>query len=526
MSYIIKADKKDSGEKYEPFWSFCVGAGRANEGLRAGWQEQLDTVVKNCGFRYIRFHGLFHDDMCVYREEEGEPVYNWQYVHDLFDRLLDKGIKPFVELGFCPREIASIEETCFWWKGHGSPPKDYDKWGALVESFVNNCIERYGIAEVRSWYFEVWNEPNLDFFFAGTKSQYFKLYKVSAEVIKKIDPQLRVGGPATSNFVPDERFDGETEDTSKHKTWSRDDIDAFEWKGVWIEDFLNYCTENKLPVDFISTHPYPTDFAIDPDGKAKGQRTRSVDSTRVDLLWLKKTVEKSVYPEAEIHLTEWNSSPAARDFSHDYIQAATYIVKCNVESIGIVESLSYWTFTDIFEEHRGGDTAFHGGFGMITFQGIPKPAFHAYRMLSKLGDEILSRDTGSIVTRDSSTGKIAALCYHYPPEIKKAVPTSKLKTDMAEETASSGSKTELEISLSGLSVGSTIEVDVLDRSNGSAIEMWLENGAPHSPNRELTEKLKSCGWATEKTEYKADADGCFNLQKEIEPWAVLLVREK
>jgi len=526
MLYSINAAKSSPGRKYDRFWTRCVGAGRANEGLRANWQEHLALAVKHCGFQYVRFHGLFHDDMCVYSEDEnGNPIYNWQYVHDLFDRLLDKGIKPFVELGFCPREIASVQETCFWWKGHGSPPKDYGRWGALVDSFVRSCTERYGPAEVKTWYFEVWNEPNLDFFFTGTKREYFKLYKVSAEAIKAIDPELRVGGPSTSNFVPDARFDGEREDPSKHLTWTRANIDSFDWKGVWIEDFLAFCAENNLPLDFITTHPYPTDFALDPDGKAKGSRTRGVDSARQDMLWLRKTIENSAYPEAEIHLTEWNSSPSARDHTHDYIQAATYIAKVNIESIGLVDSLSYWTFTDIFEEHRGGDTAFHGGFGLITFQGIPKPSFHAYRMLNQLGDELLTQAPGVIITRDGESGKLSALCYHYPPEVTKAVPTSKLKRETAEETAATGSKAHVEISLSELSPSASIVVETLDREHGSAVGPWLAVGAPHSPGRALTEQLKNTAWATRRSYHKADASGCLQLTLEIEPWTVLLIRE-
>lgn len=514
-----------AGVPLEHFWSFCVGAGRANEGLRANWQEQLDSAVQHCGFKYLRFHGLFHDDMCVYRElEDGTPVYNWQYVHDLFDRMLDKGIRPFVELGFCPAEIASVKATCFWWKGNGSPPSDYGKWAALVDSFVRSCIDRYGITEVRSWYFEVWNEPNLHFFFKGTKSQYFELYKVSAQTIKAIDPALRVGGPATSNFVPDERFDGENEDTSKQKTHSTDDIDSLPWRGVWIEDFIAYCHREKLPMDFLSTHPYPTDFAIDHTGKGKSA-VRSIHSTQQDLQWLRDMIDRSPYPRAEIHLTEWSSSPSARDHNHDYIQGATFIVKCNVESIGLVDSLSYWTFTDIFEEHRGGDAAFHGGFGLITFQNVAKPAFHAYRMLNALGDELISRFEGGIVTRKSVDQKLVVLAYHYPPEIKTALPLAINKPEVAVAVAETGSPALFELKLDQLAPNTCFAIETLDRDHGSVVEAWHQAGAPHSPSRELTRELQQSAWETEKEVARADENGVLQISKELQPWALVLIRE-
>jgi xylan 1,4-beta-xylosidase len=202
----ISAQATEPGKPLMHYWSKVVGAGRANEGLRATWQEELETVARYDGFQYVRFHGLFHDDMFVYREDaQGNPIYNFQYVDDLFDRMLAKGVRPFVELSFVPSELAVVKNTTFWWQANGSPPSDYQKWGDLVRATVEHWVARYGIEEVLRWYFEVWNEPNLtDSFFRGTQQQYFELYKVTAQTIKKIDPALRVGGPATSNFDMDQ----------------------------------------------------------------------------------------------------------------------------------------------------------------------------------------------------------------------------------------------------------------------------------------------------------------------------------
>ncbi len=239
-------------------------------------------------------------------------------------------------------------------EGNVAPPKDYAKWAGLIRSCAIHWIDRYGLDEVRKWYFEVWNEPNLNGFFNGTRSQYFELYKATALALKSVDSLLRVGGPATSNFVPDERFDGETEDFSCHVAVTKaEKLDALEWRPVWVERFLAYCAKEKLPVDFVSTHPYPTDWPLDEKGILQ-KFTRGADATSTDLKLLRKLLGHGPYAQAEIHLTEWNSSPSPRDFTHDYLQAATYIVKANLESIGLVHSLSYWTFTDVFEEGGGG----------------------------------------------------------------------------------------------------------------------------------------------------------------------------
>ncbi|MCK5732960.1 MAG: hypothetical protein KAI38_02155, partial [Candidatus Latescibacteria bacterium] len=187
MCMKVQLSAKKSGKPLNHYWSTCVGAGRANEGLRANWLEHLALSVRECGFRYVRFHGLFHDDMFVYREEEGGVRYNWQYIDELFDRMLAIGVRPFLELGFCPKDLASGDETIFWWKGGIAPPSDYGKWRDLVEAFTRHCVDRYGLDEVRSWYFEVWNEANLPLFWSGTKRQYFELYKVSAQAVKSVD---------------------------------------------------------------------------------------------------------------------------------------------------------------------------------------------------------------------------------------------------------------------------------------------------------------------------------------------------
>ena len=390
-------DVTQKGEPFDHFWSVGTCAGRANEGLRTSWVEQLKLAKGQCGFKYLRMHGMFDDDMFVYFEDrKGNPIYNWQYLDEVYDRMLEMGIKPFVELSFFPKGIAADNgKVQMWYQNRITfDPQRLDKWKGLVHAFTKHAVDRYGLDEVLTWYFEVWNEPNLNFgekagFFEGTRSDYFQMYKVSAEAIKSVDERLKVGGPATSNFIADHRHDGEVLDNKKSVFYDRDHINKQQWKGVWIEDFLKFCAKEGLPVDFISCHAYPTDYALDPvSGKGK-DATRYVNSLHDDLSYLKRTLAKSKYPQAEIHITEWSTSPSSRDAMHDLLPPAAYILRGNLDNIGMVNSVMYWTFTDIFEEKGGGSSIFHGGFGMINFQGMVKPSFHAYRMLNQLGDERL-----------------------------------------------------------------------------------------------------------------------------------------
>lgn len=519
-------DVKSKGEFFSHYWSVGVGAGRANEGLRAGWLEHLSLVKEHCGFQYVRMHGIFHDDMFVYfQEADGNVVYNWQYVDEVYDRMLDMGVKPFVELAFFPKDIALKDgKTQFWWKANVSVDRNnLKKWHDLVKAFTQHLVDRYGLEEVKTWYFEVWNEPNLTgngAFFHGTRSDYFTLYKEAARAVKSVNEQLKIGGPATSNFVADERHEGEVMDHKKSVFYSQDVINTKQWKGVWIEDFLRYCEKEKLPVDFVSTHPYPTDYALDPETNRSKNAIRYVNSLRDDINWLRKQLAESKYPDAEIHLTEWSTSPNSRDKMHDILPPAAYIIKSNLDCLGMVNSLMYWTFTDVFEEKGGGESIFHGGFGMINFQGLVKPSFHAYRMLNQLGDEKLYYNDPLFVSRFSKNGKITAIAFNYPKEYEEAVPSAKNFTNYM-----SASSKKVNFVLKGLRPKTIFLVETLDKEHGNIYDEYMSIGAPHSPTREETSYLKQKAWDTYKETIEVAEDGSLTLSRELSPWSCVLIKE-
>lgn len=353
----------------------CVGAGRANEGLRADWQQQLAFVKKECGFEFIRMHGLLHDDMgIVYQEDKnGKPFYNWQYIDLLYDYLLKIGMKPFVELSFMPSALASGNQTVFWWKGNITPPKDEQKWSDFIKALVQHLSDRYGTKEVATWYFEVWNEPNLkDLFFTGNQQDYFRLYAATARAVKAVNDVYKVGGPATAG--------------------SR-----------WIPEFLQFCIDDKVPVDFIATHTYGVKEGFLDNGTSKGQIVgQNYDAIYKDIIQIKSIISKSAKPSLELHYTEWSSSYSPRDPIHDSYYEAAYILDKIKHAQFQQQSMSYWTFSDIFEEGGGGPKPFHGGFGLINQQDILKPAFYSYKYLNLLGSQSLKcNDTASFVTKDA-----------------------------------------------------------------------------------------------------------------------------
>ncbi len=382
---IIAIDFSTEKGSLNTMFNECVGAGRANEGLRADWQQQLAYVKKECGFRYIRMHGLLTDDMGVYKEDKnGNPEYNFMYIDVLFDYLLSIGIKPFVELGFMPSALASGDKTIFWWRGNVTPPKNYDKWAGLIRNLVQHFTERYGANEIKTWYFEVWNEPNLTpGFWTGTQEDYFRLYTYSAKAIKSVNPSYRVGGPATAG-------------------------------AAWESELIEFCKQNDVPVDFISTHAYGVNQGyLDEYGNMGTVLDRKPMSLSCDVLQSRKEISESSMPGLELHYTEWSASYTPSDPIHDSYHEASYVLQ-KIKQVGdAVNSMSYWVFTDIFEEAGPRFTPFHGGFGMLNIQGINKPVFYAYKFMNQLGDiELVNSDTASWVCKDVN-GNMQALVWDF-----------------------------------------------------------------------------------------------------------------
>ena len=364
-----------------------IGAGRANEGLRADWQAQLALVQKEIGFKYIRMHGLLHDDMGVYKEDrQGNPIYNWQYIDKLHDFLLSVHLKPFVELGFMPGDLASGPKTVFWWKGNITPPKSYTKWADLIRALTRHFEERYGHDEVKTWYFEVWNEPDIAPFYTADLKEYLKLYKTTAEAIKSVSADYRVGGPASAS--------------------------PYEFETALVE----YCAANHVPIDFVSTHSYGVKQGFFDDTGGRGT-VLDADPAAVSgrMIHSRELLRSSKLPNLELHFTEWSSSYTPTDPIHDQYHQAAFILDKIKNAQEAVNSLSYWVFTDIFEENGPRMTPFHGGFGLLNYQAIKKPAYYAYAFLNRLGrSELVNADPASWVTTDGAGG-IQALFWDFTP---------------------------------------------------------------------------------------------------------------
>jgi len=437
-----------------------IGAGRANEGLRADWQEQLALVQREIGFEYIRMHGILHDDMGVYTEDvHGEPLYNFQYVDALYDALLKMHIRPFVELTFMPSKLASGSKTVFWWKGNITPPKDPAKWAALIRALVAHLKDRYGEEEVQKWYFEVWNEPDLhDLFFTGTVDDYLALYKTTAEAVKEECPACRVGGPAS----------------------------AMPYK--FEEAFEKYVVDNKVPADFVAAHAYGVSSGyLDEDGTAGTIIDPGSDIVSGRMKHSRELVDRSGRPGMELHFTEWSSSYTPTDPIHDQYHQASFMLDKIKRASPYVDSMSYWTFTDIFEEGGPAFRPFHGGFGLLNLEGIRKPSFFAYKFLHDLrGVDLNTDDPQSWVTK-SPDGSIQVLVWDYSPVVP---PKGQTDQSFYRKEQPSVPKGNLSVQIKNLPAKRyQLETYRIGYEQNDAYTAYLHLGAPQQLTREQVKQI-------------------------------------
>lgn len=371
-------------------WQFGIGNDHACQMLRTDVCEHVKLAHDELGIKYIRFHGIFDDDLLVIQRltdyfnfaampwAKGIQELNFRQVANVFDNVLKCGMKPFVELSFMPRALASGSKIGLRYRNNITMPKNMERWHDLIENFIHFLFERYGEDEVRTWYFEVWNEPDLPIFFKGSQKNYFKLYEATARTIKKIDPQLRVGGPSTSACR-------------------------------WVTEFKEYCEQNHVPYDFLTTHHYPGDgfgntFGVK-DALKMMKATHDNAKNGVDLgdtlteyffkpdvykNWTKgilRKMDEQARTEAgdkPLFMTEWNSMAVYSSPVHDEKYSAAFLVKSVMDLKGVMDAYMFWCCSDVFEELFILGKPFHGSYGIVNNDGIPKPNFWGFKLLSQL----------------------------------------------------------------------------------------------------------------------------------------------
>jgi xylan 1,4-beta-xylosidase len=329
----------------------------------------------------------------------------------------------------------------FWYHPNVSPPKDLGKWDELIDHFTHHLVERYGLAEVANWYFEVWNEPNLDFW-GGEPRQatYWQLYDHTANDVKRVSSELRVGGPATA-------------------------------QAAWVDAFIRHCVENHIPLDFVSSHVYGNDAAKDVFGTSEDIPRDEMVCRAISKVH--DQIKSSPLPTLPLIWSEFNASyknePEVTDSTYMGPWLADTIRQCD----GMVSEMSYWTFSDVFEEQGVVKQPFYGGFGLLAAGGIPKPSFAAFELLHRLGDARLSIDSRSaLITRRADNSLVIATWYLTPPEQPR------------------GPEKVVTLRFEHLGPGSRAFVSRVDQAHGDPRPAYAKMGSPRSPTLAQSAELR------------------------------------
>jgi xylan 1,4-beta-xylosidase len=436
----IHIDAQAQTTPFPHFWEQMFGSGRAILSLRQSYRDDMRAVKQVADFKYVRFHAIFHDEVGVYNEDEhGNPVYNFSYVDEIYDGLLANGVRPFVEISFMPKKLAFNPDALhpFWYKQNVSPPKSMDRWDDLIRHFAQHLVDRYGIDEVSSWYFEVWNEPNIDFWNGIPREQsYFDLYAHTARALKSVSPRLRVGGPATA-------------------------------AAAWIPEFRKYTSENHAPVDFVSTHAYGDDtvenlFGTDEQIPMDERVCRAVAKVR-------DQIKSSATPDLPLFLTEWNTQGMMN--AHDTIFMGPALANTVRQCDGLANMMSFWTFSDVFEE--GGPIAkpFVGMFGLRAKGGINKPDYYAYGLLHELGGQRLANPAKDVIVTKTADGGLAIAAWNLV------------------DPGQRGEDTTLHFDFTHLQATAQVNIQRIDSDHGNVLKAYAAMGQPVDPTPAQVEQL-------------------------------------
>jgi len=436
----IEIDAQAAAKPFPHFWEQMFGSGRAILSLRESYRDDLRAVKQISDFRYVRFHAILHDEVGVYNEDEhGNPVYNFAYVDQIYDGLLKNGVRPFVEISFMPKKLAFNPDALhpFWYKQNVSPPKSMELWDDLMRHFAQHLVDRYGIDEVAQWYFEVWNEPNIDFWNGIPRDRsYFDLYAHTARDLKAVNSRLRVGGPATA---------------AAH----------------WVPEFLKYAADNHVPVDFVTTHGYADDTAEDLFGTK--EEVPMDERVCKAVTKVRNEIRASAQPDLPLFWTEWNvqGMNESRDTTFVGPALANTIRQCD----GQVEMMSFWTFSDVFEEGGPISKPFIGMFGLRAEGGINKPSYYAYGLLHQLGTERLPAKSNNVLVTHKQNGELAIAAWN-----------------LVDPGQTSGTKT-IELAFHHMPADAHVSIQRVDDDHGNVLKAYKAMGSPLAPTPAQVEQL-------------------------------------
>jgi xylan 1,4-beta-xylosidase len=447
------------------FWNECVGTGTMSFCLKPQWQSAMKIGADEAGFKRVRGHGILMrwngtDDVGIFHwDGTNSPTYTWAKFDSIYDFIKSCKMQPVVELSFMPKDLQS--------KGTTGKPKNWNIWRDLIDSMVTHCIGRYGAKDVESWYWEVWNEYDYSGFWSGTVNDYDTLYSKAVEGAKKADSLILIGGPVTTGPGP-------------------------------LQTFMDYCAASHTKVDFLSNHTYgggPGNTS-DPLNVRNDNRTRAgVIKSSGKKLFSLNTEYSSSY-QGQGGYTQPNVISMDSHVNAPFVTKTVKLILDDYTSgqYALPDVLSYWAISDVFDEsgatlgsyiEQHNSIPFGGVFGLITYQGIRKATFNAFKMLHMMGPTRLSLTGGSgetdgidgFATLSKDSAQLAVLLYNYYVDF-----------------TGTGGENTANLTIKNLPFQNgqlTISHYRVDSTHSNPYSVWLKQGKPPVPTTEQWDSLRA-----------------------------------
>ena len=462
-------------QSYEMNHSCFLTVGRAYACLRSEVQEQIRQAAKDCSYTHVRFRDIFSDDLYVYYEDSNhEPIYNWQSLDLVFDFLLSLGLTPFPEIGFMPERLASKKQYSGWqYHPNVSYPKSLSRWADLLRNFLQHYIERYGLEEVRKWYFDFWTAPDLDFrssYWNESMEDFFAFYHTSYDVFKEVDPLLLLGTPNFSTFRGD----------------------------PWYRAFFQYCTEHQMRPAYVAAHIYgcelmdsnATLFGFTNEDSSKFSVTNP-DAAINSMSSLRTMMEEHNFSDLRIIVSDWSLSFMPKELIRDTCYMGPYIAHTYTNTIEDARALCFWSLSDIHEDFFPESTLFRGGPGMMDYHGFKKASYNTFVLLGKLGQTFLSKGSNYLFVKKGDTYQLllynlADFDYLYSKLDNSAMDATH-RYHIYENTDNIVFKIAMDLP-KGTYYIKKYEVN---RNHGSAYDIWSQMGFPTPLSKDMEDHIRT-----------------------------------
>ena len=515
VSEIMPIDIIEKGSALKHTFKNLICIGKAKDILNFQIRNMLEDIQREIGFKYIRFHGLLDDDMMLYSEDEkGNIELSFTYIDTIIDYLLSINLKPFVELSFMPKDLAQDpSHTMFYISSVISLPKNMDKWTYLIKKLVNHLILRYGLEEVQSWPFFLWNEPDLiNMFSFNDRNDFFNFYKETFRAVKSISQCIQFGSSPVFS-------------------------DTMAGLNDWLDSFLDFCRINDCMPDYLTMHFYPMNLAgISPmtlsekdhlEMQKKLVYSESENTLKENLEIILKRIKKYNYNSDNLYLIGWNSSISHNELLNDTIYQSSYVIKNILENYDSIASFGYYQISDFTEEVKTKNELFHGGQGIFTYNGIKKSHYFAFKMLSRLGNKLLKKGNGFFVTKQKDSIQIILYNYHHYSKLYASGELFDMTSENRYAPFPKLNILKMIIPLINLPEESyTMTETILNRQHGSSFDKWLDFSGMPLESQEDADYLKSISVPKIQKKILYSRNKQLIITVELEPLEVRLIELK